>query len=158
KANTTSVTVAVMGGTALLSTGPPSKFMVLEGNGEIYPIGHPEKSVTVHAGEMVLAEGGRVNKPEKFDVKLVLATSPLVVDFAPLANLPLILTVVNQQQAEQSVVVSNPPPYKSTLDTVDVTSQNTTSNPVVVSNTFGSPTPSITPPPTPTPSITPPPT
>src|SRR5262249_24479283 len=81
KANTTSVTVAVMGGTALLSTGPPSKFMVLEGNGEIYPIGHPEKSVTVHAGEMVLAEGGRVNKPEKFDVKLVLATSPLVVDF-----------------------------------------------------------------------------
>ncbi|PYJ26209.1 MAG: hypothetical protein DME90_12290, partial [Verrucomicrobia bacterium] len=121
RANTTAVTVAVMGGTAMLSTGPPAKFMVLEGIGNIYPLGHPEKAVTVHAGEMVLAEGGRVNKPEKFDVKAVLATSPLVVDFAPLANLPLILTVVDQQQAEQQVMVSNPPPYKSSFDTIDVT-------------------------------------
>ena len=149
KANTTAVTVAVMGGTALLSTGPPSKFMVLEGNGEIYPIGHPEKAVTIHAGEMVLAEGGHVNKPEKFDVKLVLATSPLVTDFAPLANLPLILTVVNQQTAEQQVVVSNPPPYKSTIDTIDVTSQSTTANPVVVEAVTSTPTPA---PPPPTPS------
>src|ERR1700756_5043473 len=29
RANTTAVTVAVMGGTAMLSTGPPAKFMVL---------------------------------------------------------------------------------------------------------------------------------
>jgi len=90
RANTTSVTVSVMGGTALLSTGPPTKFMVLEGTGTIYPLGHPEKTVTVHGGEMVTAEGGRVSKPEKFDVKLVLATAALIVDFPPLANLPLI--------------------------------------------------------------------
>src|SRR5436309_14226638 len=106
RANTTAVTVAVMGGTALLSTGPPTKFMVLEGTGTIYPLGHPEKAVTVHGGEMVTAEGGRISKPEKFDVKLVLATSPLITDFAPLTNLPLILTVVDQQQAEQSLMVS----------------------------------------------------
>src|SRR5213595_2057872 len=60
RANTTAVTVAVMGGTALLSTGPPTKFMVLEGIGTIYPLGHPEKAVTVHGGEMVTAEGGRI--------------------------------------------------------------------------------------------------
>src|SRR5207253_4235607 len=151
RANTTAVTVAVMGGTAMLSTGPPAKFMVPEVIGNIYPLGHPEKAVTVHAGEMVLAEGGRVNKPEKFDVKAVLATSPLVVDFAPLANLPLILTVVDQQQAEQQVMVSNPPPYKSSFDTIDVTSQSGDSNPAVVDVRVGTPTATPQPPP-PTPS------
>src|SRR5947199_2038809 len=120
RANTTAVTVAVMGGTALLSTGPPTKFMVLEGIGTIYPLGHPEKAVTVHGGEMVTAEGGRISKPEKFDVKLVLATSALIVDFPPLANLPLILAVMDQQHAEQFVMVSNPPPYKSFFDVIDV--------------------------------------
>src|SRR5438094_5502567 len=44
RANTTGITVAVTGGTALLATGPPAKFMVLEGIGSIYPRGHPEKA------------------------------------------------------------------------------------------------------------------
>ena len=100
KANTTAITVAVTGGTALLATGPPTKFMVLEGIGTIYPKGHPEKAVTVHAGEMVIAENGHISNPEKFDVKLVLETSPLITDFPPLPNLPLILEVANQQLAE----------------------------------------------------------
>src|SRR6266496_1245747 len=151
RANTTAVTVAVMGGTALLSTGPPTKFMVLEGIGTIYPLGHPEKAVTVHGGEMVTAEGGRISKPEKFDVKLVLATSALIVDFPPLANLPLILAVMDQQQAEQLVMVSNPPPYKSMLDVIDVTDQSANSNPAVVEVRTETPTPSPTEPPSPTP-------
>ena len=164
RANTTAVTVAVMGGTALLSTGPPTKFMVLEGTGTIYPLGHPEKAVTVRGGEMVTAEGGHVSKPEKFDVKLVLATSALIADFAPLTNLPLILAVVDQQLAEQLILTTNQLPSKSMIETIDVTDQNANANPVVVANTFATPTPpitptpSITPPPTPTPSITPPPT
>jgi hypothetical protein len=134
--------------------------MVLEGTGTMYPLGHPEKAVTVRGGEMVTAEGGRVSKPEKVDVKLVLATSALIVDFAPLANLPLILTVVDQQAAEQQLLGSTTtqPLAKNIINVIDVTNLNTTANPVVVANTFGSPTPSITPPPTPTPSITPPPT
>ena len=41
RANTTAVTVAVTGGTALLATGPPTKFMVLEGIGTIYPTWSP---------------------------------------------------------------------------------------------------------------------
>src|SRR6266446_7922925 len=159
RANTTAVTVAVMGGTALLSTGPPTKFMVLEGIGTIYPLGHPEKAVTVRGGEMVTAEGGRVSKPEKFDVKLVLATSALIVDFAPLANLPLIQTVADQQLAEQQLAGTTTQPLaKNLINVINVTSLNTTANPVVVANTFPTPSPSITPPPTPTPSITPPPT
>ena len=102
KASTAAVTVAVMGGTALLGTGPPIKFMVLEGTGTMYPKGRPEKAVTVHGGEMVMMTAdGHITRPTEFDVKLVLETSHLIVDFPPLVNLPLILMVMNQQLAEQ---------------------------------------------------------
>ncbi len=46
KVSTSAVTAAVTGGTALLATGPPTKFMVLEGIGTFYPAGHPERAVT----------------------------------------------------------------------------------------------------------------
>src|SRR5438067_9627107 len=157
RANTTAVTVAVMGGTALLSAGPPTKFMVLEGTGTIYPLGHPEKAVTVHGGEMVIAEHGHIKKPEKFDVKLVLATSPLITDFAPLANLPLIQTVMNEQVAEQQLAVTTSQPLiKDLINIVNVTDQSASSNPAVVEVRIETPTPSptisptITPVPTPT--------
>ena len=155
RANTTAVTVAVMGGTALLSAGPPTKFMVLEGIGTIYPLGHPEKAVTVHGGEMVIAEHGHVKKPEKFDVKLVLATSPLITDFAPLANLPLIQTVMNEQVAEQQLAVTTSQPLiKDLINIVNVTDQSASSNPAVVEVRIETPTPS----PTISPTITPVPT
>src|SRR5206468_8102458 len=104
KVNTSAVTAAVTGGTALLSTGPPTKFMVLEGTGTFYPVGHPERAVTVRAGEMMMmAADRRMTKPEKFDVKLVVETSGLIKDFPPLENMPLILAVVNLQVAEQQL-------------------------------------------------------
>jgi hypothetical protein len=152
RANTTAITVAVTGGTALLATGPPTKFMVLEGIGTIYPRGHPEKAVTVHGGEMVTAENGRISNPEKFDVKLVLETSPLLLDFPPLANLPLILAVVDQQLAEQQLAGTTTQPLaKNLIDVIDVTDQNANANPAVVEVRAETPTPSptITPPPTP---------
>src|SRR5438094_2776372 len=157
RANTTAVTVAVMGGTALLSAGPPTKFMVLEGTGTIYPLGHPEKAVTVHGGEMVVAEHGHIKKPEKFDVKLVLATSPLITDFAPLANLPLIQMVMNEQVAEQQLAVTTSQPLiKALINIVNVSDQSANPNPPVVEVRIETPTPSptisptITPVPTPT--------
>ncbi|HJW37692.1 MAG TPA: FecR domain-containing protein [Candidatus Udaeobacter sp.] len=157
RANTTSVTVSVMGGTALLATGPPTKFMVLEGTGTIYPLGHPEKAVTVHGGEMVTAEDGRISNPEEFDVKLVLATSALIMDFAPLTNLPLIQMVVEQQIAGESVLIatSNRLPSQSMIDTIDVTDQSANSNPAVVEVRTETPTPSPTISPTITPAPTP---
>ena len=162
KANTVGVTVAVTGGTALLATGPPTKFMVLEGIGTIYPKGHPEKTVSVHGGEMVLMTADKkITQPEKFDVKLVLETSPLIVDFPPLTNLPLILTVMNQQLAERQLAgTTSQALARNLIDVIGVTDQNANSNPILiaVTSTPVTPTPSITPPPTPTPSITPPPT
>ncbi|HXY60682.1 MAG TPA: FecR domain-containing protein, partial [Chthoniobacterales bacterium] len=125
---TTAVTAAVSGGTAILGTGPPVKFMVLEGIGTFYPPGHPEDAVTLHGGEMAsLGPDGHVIV-QTFNVKLVLETSPLITQFPDLANLPLILEVQNQQQTDQSNPGASPPPSK---DIIDTTSQNTTANPAV---------------------------
>ncbi len=153
KVSTSAVTAAVTGGTALFATGPPTKFMVLEGTGTFYPAGHPERAVTVHGGEMMMMTAdGRMTKPEKFDVKLVLETSGLIQDFPPLANLPLILAVVNLQLAEQQLAgPNNQSLARSLVDVIDTTDQNVNANPVVlVSNSSPNPTPppiSPTPPP-----------
>ena len=151
RANTTAVTAAVTGGTALLGTGPPTKFMVLEGIGTIYPLGHPEKAVTVHGGEMVIAEGGRISKPEEFDVKMVMETSLLIVDFPPLPNLSLIQDVINQQLAEESPfwTIAWPPAWYWN-DVIDVTDLNANANPIVLAVRIGTPSPT----PAPTPSKT----
>jgi hypothetical protein len=136
---TAGITAGVMGGTGLFATGPPVKFMVLEGLGTFYPTGHPEKAQTVHPGEMVMMTAdGHITQPTKFNVQLVLQTSQLIVDFPDLANLPLILQVVNQQLADQSAGTSNPPPSKNPLlDVIDVVTQNVTANPAV--ETFTAP-------------------
>src|SRR4029077_7016688 len=65
----------------------------------------------------------------------VLETSHLIVDFPDLANLPLILDVVNQQLAEESAGTLNPLPSKNPLDVIDVLPQNVTANPAVVAFT-----------------------
>lgn len=156
RANTVAVTVAVTGGTALLGTGPPTKFMVLEGLGTLYPKGHPEQAVTVHAGEMVTTtKNGRVRNQEKVDVKLVLETSLLIVGFPPLPNLPLIMDVVDQQLAEQSITVSNQLSSKSFLNVIDVTDQNADANPDVVQVRVETPGPSPSTSPTTSPTISP---
>ncbi|HEU0209032.1 MAG TPA: FecR family protein [Candidatus Udaeobacter sp.] len=156
KVNTAAITAAVTGGTALLSTGPPTKFMVLEGTGTFYPVGHPERTVIVHSGEMMMMEAGkRMTKPEKFDVKLVLKTSGLIKNFPPLQNLPLVMTVVDQQIAEQLAGATNQPLARNLVDVIGTTDQNSNSNPVIlVRNSTPTPTPSPVPP-TPTPSATP---
>jgi hypothetical protein len=151
KVNTSAVTAAVTGGTALLATGPPTKFMVLEGIGTFYPAGHPEKAVRVNSGQMMMMTAdGRMTKPEKFDVKLVVATSRLIQDFPPLENMPLIQAVVNLQLAElQLAGATTPSLARNLIDLIGSTDQNANANPVVlVSTSSSSPAP---PPITPTP-------
>src|SRR5438067_1682944 len=157
KVSTSAVTAAVTGGTALFATGPPTKFMVLEGIGTFFPNGHPERAVTVHSGEMMMmTANGRMTKPEKFDVKLVVETSRLIKDFPPLENLPLILAVMNQQLDAQLLAGTTTQPLaRNLVDVIGTTDQNVNANPVVlVSMSTPNPTPPIspTPPPiTPTP-------
>jgi FecR protein len=159
KVSTSAVTAAVTGGTALFATGPPTKFMVLEGTGTFYPAGHPERAVTVHGGEMMMmTANGRMTKPEKFDVKLVVETSRLIQDFPPLANLPLIMLVVNQQLAEQQLAGATTQSLaRNLVDVIDTTDQNANANPVVLVSTSGTSTPTPPPPPPPTPTPTSPP-
>ena len=146
KISTAAVTAAITGGTALFGTGPPVKFMVLEGVGTFYPAGHPELAVTIPAGEMVtLTADGHISVPKTFDVKTVVATSALIVGFPDLANLPLILQVMDQQQVDQSTASSSPPPSK---DIVDTTSQNTSANPALSPPPSGGPPSEFGPPPT----------
>jgi FecR protein len=158
KVNTSAVTAAVTGGTALFATGPPTKFMVLEGIGTFYPTGHPERAATVNGGEMMtMTADGRMTKPEKFDVKQVLKTSRLIKDFPPLENLPLVMAVVDLQLAEQQLAGLNSQGLaRNLVDVIGTTDQNANANPVVlVRNSTSSPTP---PPPTPPPPTPPPPT
>src|SRR5438552_6569833 len=152
KVSTSAVTAAVTGGTALFATGPPTKFLVLEGIGTFFPNGHPERAVTVHSGEMMMMPAnGRMTKPEKFDVKLVVETSRLIKDFPPLENLPLILAVMNQQLAAQLLAGTTTQPLaRNLVDVIGTTDQNVNANPVVlVSMSTPNPTPPITPTPPP---------
>src|SRR5437764_6151881 len=165
KVSTSAVTAAITGGTALFATGPPTKFMVLEGIGTFYPTGHPERAATINGGEMMtMTANGRMTKPEKFDVKLVLKTSRLIKDFPPLENMPLIMAVVDLQLAEQQLAALNSQALaRDLVDVIGTTDQNVNANPVVlVSMSTPNPTPPISPttppitptppPPTPTPS------
>src|SRR5436305_1076378 len=161
KVSTSAVTAAVTGGTALFATGPPTKFMVLEGIGTFFPNGHPERAVTVHSGEMMMmTANGRMTKPEKFDVKLVLKTSRLINDFPPLENMPLVMAVVDLQLAEQQLAGLNSQVLaRNLVDLIGTTDQNANANPVVlVRSSTSSPTvPPPTPPPPPPPPAPPPP-
>src|SRR6266496_2196898 len=151
KVSTSAVTAAITGGTALFATGPPTKFMVLEGIGTFYPTGHPERAATINGGEMMtMTADRRMTKPEKFDVKLVLKTSRLIKDFPPLENMPLVMAVVDLQLAEQQLAGLNSQALaRDLVDVIGTTDQNANANPVLlVRNSTSSPTP---PPPTPTP-------
>ncbi len=158
KVSTSAVTAAITGGTALFAKGPPTKFMVLEGIGTFYPTGHPERAATINGGEMMtMTADGRMTKPEKFDVKLVLKTSRLIKDFPPLENMPLVMAVVDLQLAEQQLAGLNSQALaRDLVDVIGTTDQNANANPVVLArNSTSSPTP---PPPTPPPPTPPPPT
>jgi hypothetical protein len=151
KINTAAVTAAITGGTALFATGPPTKFMVLEGIGTFYPNGHPERAATLHGGEMMtMTASGRMTKPEKFDVKLVLKTSRLIKDFPPLENLPLVMSVVDLQLAEQQLAALNSQALaRDLVDVIGTTDQNANSNPVVLVSTSNPTPPPVTPTPPP---------
>jgi hypothetical protein len=145
KVKTAAVTAAITGGTAIFGTGPPTKFMVLEGTGTFYPAGHPEEAMTLHGGEMVtFTPDGHMIGPTPFNVKLVLETSELILPFPDLANLPLILAVIREQEAEFVSGSATPPP-KDSIDVVDQKSAASTPSPspspTGTPSEFGAPSP-----------------
>src|SRR2546429_1395863 len=108
---------------------------------------------------MMMTANGRMTKPEKFDLKLVVETSRLIQDFPPLENLPLILAVMNQQLAAQQLAGTTSQLARNLVDVIGTTDQNVNANPVVlVSMSTPNPTPLITPTPPPITPTPPPPT
>ena len=92
---------------------------------------------------MTMTADGRMTKPEKFDVKLVLKTSRLIKDFPPLENMPLVMAVVDLQLAEQQLAGLNSQALaRDLVDVIGTTDQNANANPVVLArNATSSPTP-----------------
>jgi hypothetical protein len=148
---TAAVTASITGGTALMSsnTGYPTKLLVLEGSGQFCTNGGG--CITLHGGEMAAEMNGHFVGPLKFDVKLVYTTSHLVSDFSPLANEPLILQVIYQQERQ-----GEPPPPPPGKDELDVTDQRAAAlpTPTFTSTPILTPTPSATPSATPSPTAT----
>ena len=148
RVSTAAVTAAISGGTAIFDANT-GKFMVLEGVGKIWPAGHPEQAVIVHAGEMVwLTADGKISQPEKFNVALVTETSLLITDFATLPNWDLIVQVMQEQQSEGGVTPPLPP-NKSPEQIID---QRDAASPSP--SPTATPEPTETPPPTPSPTPT----
>jgi len=129
KINTAAVTAAITGGTALFEyhKGMPAKLLILEGKGQFCSKIHPDECVTVGPGEMAMMTiDGRITQPTKFNAKVVMKTSKLIVGFPPLANEDLILAVIERQLAEQSEGTSNPPPAQDFTSDLDLRSSAVT--------------------------------
>jgi hypothetical protein len=129
KINTAAVTAAITGGTALFEyhKGMPAKLLILEGKGQFCSKIHPDECVTVGPGEMAMMTiDGRITQPTKFNAKLVMSSSKLIVGFPPLANEDLILAVIQQQLAEQLEGTLNPPPAQDFTSDIDLRSSAAT--------------------------------
>src|SRR5205085_3457088 len=97
--NSAGVTAAISGGTAMFTAnkGYPTKFMVLEGKGQFCTKSQPPDCVEVPAGELVTFFNGKISKPEKFNVGVVVKTAKLLTDFPALPNADLIQEVIDLQ-------------------------------------------------------------
>src|SRR6266404_4940189 len=132
KVKTAAVTAAITGGTAIFGSGPPVKFMVLEGTGTFYPNDHPDEAMILHGGEMATLGGdGHMYGPTTFNVKMVLETSELIVPFDDLANLSLIWDVILAQLGNVQIA------FNDLTQTFDETDQ--------AQNALATPAPSGTP-------------
>ena len=89
------------------------KFISLEGTARVFLNGHPEESVLVHPGQMLILAPGAPHLPDlvEVDLKKLVATCLLITDFAPLASEALIAAEIAKQEAEsaeESTVVTDP--------------------------------------------------
>ena len=96
------LTVGITGTTVMFESRPRnySKLIVLEGSGQAWLTKHPEKKITVHAGQMVIAKPGaaHLTEPVDIDESLVLRTAILITEFPPLPSLALMRSVAENQK------------------------------------------------------------
>jgi quercetin dioxygenase-like cupin family protein len=99
---TGALTVGITGTTVMFESRPRyySKLIVLEGSGQAWLTKHPEKKITVHAGQMVIVKPGaaHLTEPVDIDESLVLRTAILITEFPPLPSLALMRSVAENQK------------------------------------------------------------
>lgn len=88
KLQTDGVAATIKGTTAVFEFHPTSyKFLVLQGTGRLYRLGHLGDSILVRAGQMVIGNPKTgLSAPVDFDVGRFVKTCPLIVDFPPLRS------------------------------------------------------------------------
>jgi hypothetical protein len=77
------------------------KFISLEGTARVILNGHPEESVLIHPGQMLILAPGAPHLPDlvEVDLKKLVGSCLLITDFAPLASAPLIAAEIEKQEA-----------------------------------------------------------
>jgi hypothetical protein len=99
------VAAAVTGATVMIEYHPGGvcKFLVLEGTGRLYRLGHLGDSVLVGPGQVAIGNpNAAVSDPVDFDISRFTKTSCLISDFPPLRSEHSIVAEGQKQQREKS--------------------------------------------------------
>ncbi|HEV2047521.1 MAG TPA: FecR family protein [Chthoniobacterales bacterium] len=102
KIDTAAVTAAITGTTCLIKSHRNSytKLIFLEGSGRVFLKRHPDQSVVLHAGEMLIVKSNATSlpHPQKINLRLLRRTSPLL--YPPLPSEGLMLAEEQKQLEE----------------------------------------------------------
>ncbi len=103
---TAAVTAAISGGTSLLEHHKHAyaKLICMEGLLRVWLTRHPNKSLSLHPGQMLIVKVDAESLPEPFEIDLekLVRTCLLITDFPPLTNEPLIAEAIRYQQQQKA--------------------------------------------------------
>jgi hypothetical protein len=106
------VTVAITGTTVIFETGADgvSRLITLEGNARLSFTNNPGQFRRVRASQMIEVPAGATTLPMPvyIDLRELMRTHPLIVDFRPLPSQPLIMAVAEQRPPPRTP--KQPPP------------------------------------------------
>ena len=158
--STSAVTVGITGTTVILEATPNTEdaLTVLEGTARLSLNQNPLESSLVYAGQRLGVKAGatKLGSPEKIDLRQIMQTHPLIVDFSPLPSQAVILTTAGSGRSavgSGSGGSNNAPPVAAmpqpTLNPPKPPSQP---RPIgIIPKPTPRPTPRFRPPPKPTP-------
>jgi hypothetical protein len=101
------VTVGITGTTVIFegNRAGRSKLIVLEGGASLQLVKHPKESKRVRAGQMLDVKAGATTLPNPVavDLRQIMKSHPLIMDFPPLPSQNLIVAAMQNQQSSASI-------------------------------------------------------
>jgi FecR protein. len=117
------LTVSIAAATVLFEAHPGhyAKLIVLEGHARASLDARSEKTVMLHAGQMLIVRSGATHLPAPIEIDLdrVMKTASLITRFPPLPSLKSILSAIENQKGS-SPPLANPDIVPTGLDARDV--------------------------------------